>query len=58
MMLLDTGVVGVNRRQRQETEEWRQDERIKIYLLGFLAFRGSVSAEHVFQSGGLEGVMV
>ena len=57
-MLLDTGAVVVNRRQRQETEELRQDERIKIYLLGFLAVRGSVSAEHVFQSGGSEGVMV
>ena len=57
-MLLDTSVVVVNRRQRKETEEWRQDERIKIYLLGFLAVRGSVSAEHVFQSGGSEGVMV
>ena len=57
-MLLDTGAVVVNRRQRQETEELRQDDRIKIYLLGFLAFRGSVSAEHVFQSGGSEGVMV
>ena len=57
-MLLNTGVVVVNRRQRQETEDWRQDERIKIYLLGFLAVRGAVSAEHVFQSGGLEGVIV
>ena len=57
-MLLDTGAVVVNRRQRQETEELRQDDRIKIYLLGFLAFRGSVSAEHVFQSGGSEGVIV
>ena len=57
-MLLDTGAVVVNRRQRQETEELRQDDRIKIYLLGFLAVRGSVSAEHVFQSGGSEGVMV
>jgi len=57
-MLLDTGAVVVNRRQRQETEELRQDERIKIYLLGFLAVRGSVSAEHVFQSGGSEGVIV
>ena len=57
-MLLDTGAVVVNRRQRQETEELRQDERIKIYLLGFLAVGGLVSAEHVFQSGGSEGVMV
>ena len=57
-MLLDTGAVVVNRRQRQETEELRQDDRIKIYLLGFLAVRGSVSAEHVFQSGGSEGVIV
>ena len=57
-MLLDTGAVVVNRRQRQETEELRQDDRIKIYLLGFLAVRGAVSAEHVFQSGGLEGVIV
>ena len=57
-MLLDTGAVVVNRRQRQETEKLRQDEGIKIYLLGFLAVRGSVSAEHVFQSGGSEGVIV
>ena len=57
-MLLDTGAVVVNRRQRQETEELRQDDRIKIYLLGFLAVRGLVSAEHVFQSGGSEGVIV
>ena len=55
-MLLNTGVVVVNRRQRQETEEWRQDESIKIYLMGFLAVRGSVSAEHV--CGGSEGVIV
>ena len=57
-MLLDTGAVVVNRRQRQETEKLRQDDRIKIYLLGFLAVRGSVSAEHVFQRGGSERVIV
>ena len=42
MMLLDTGVVVVNRRQRQETEELRQDDLIKIYLLGFLPVGGLV----------------